>query len=154
MSRKEARTAVIGIGNPDRGDDGAGPALLERLRGRVGAHVDLIAHGGEATGLLELLQGAGRAYLIDACRAGEAPGTVRRIDALTCSLPLGGGDGSTHGFGVAQGLELGRALALLPERCVLYCIEGRAYEAGAPLSAAVRAAIDALAARLLAEIAE
>lgn len=154
MSRGERRTAVIGIGNPDRGDDGAGAAVLARLRGRVGADVDLIAHGGEATALLELLQGVRRAYLIDASEAGQAPGTVRRIDALACSLPHAGRQGSTHGLGVAQGIELGRAFALLPEQCVVYCIEGASYDLGAPLSSAVGAAVGAVAARLLAEIAE
>jgi hydrogenase maturation protease len=154
VRRTAPRTAVIGIGNPTRGDDGAGPAVLARLRGRVGAHVDLIAHDGEATTLLDLLQGARRAYLIDACHAGEAPGTVRRIDALACPLPRDGRQGSTHGLGVAQGLELGRALALLPQQCVVYCIEGACYEPGAPLSSPVRAAIDTVAARLLAEVPE
>lgn len=47
-----------------------------------------------------------------------------------------------------------RALALLPQRCVLYCIEGGSYEPGTPLSAPVCAAIDTLAARLIAEIGE
>lgn len=154
MRPKRPRVAVIGIGNPDRGDDGAGPALLGRLRGRVGEDVELIAHGGEAGALIDLLQDTTRAYLIDACRSGRPPGTLRRIDALACSLPVDGRDSSTHGLGLAQALELARALALLPQRCVVYCIEGRSYAPGASLSAPVLAAIDTLAARLIAELGE
>ena len=154
MRPKSPRTAVIGIGNPDRGDDGAGPALLRRLRGRVGEDIELIAHAGEAAALIDLLQDATRAYLIDACRSGRPPGTLRRIDAHACSLPRDGRESSTHGLGVAQALELARALTLLPRRCVVYCIEGGSYALGAPLSAPVLAAIDTLAARLLAELRE
>lgn len=154
MKPQGPRTAVIGIGNPDRGDDGAGPALLERLRGQVGRDVALIAHGGEAAALIELLQGATRAYLIDACRSGSPPGTLRRIDAHACALPRDARESSTHGLGLAQALELARALALLPRRCVVYGIEGGAFAPGAPLSAAVLAAIDTLTERLIAELRE
>jgi hypothetical protein len=31
------RTLILGIGNPLRGDDGLGPALIKRLQGKVGA---------------------------------------------------------------------------------------------------------------------
>jgi hydrogenase maturation protease len=146
------RTVVIGIGNPDRGDDAAGPQLLGRLRGRLPAHVQLIEQRGEATALLAQLQGCDAAYLIDACRSGSPPGALRRIDARDCPLPPDSGECSTHGFGLAQALELARALGLLPRRCVVYCIEGASYDPGAPLSAPVRCAIDTLAARLIAEI--
>ena len=152
MKPQGPRTAVIGIGNPDRGDDGAGVALLERLRGQVGKDIALIAHGGEATALIELLQGATGAYLIDACRSGNPPGTLRRIDARACSLPWDGRASSTHGLGLAQALELARALELLPRRCVVYGIEGGSFAPGARLSAAVLAAIDTLADRLIAEL--
>ncbi len=152
MRRPAPRIVVIGIGNADRGDDAAGPALLDRLRGRLPVHVELIEQRGESTALLAQLQDAGAAYLIDACRSGRPPGTVRRIDALASSLPRDGHHCSTHGFGVSQALELARALGLLPGRCVVYCIEGASYDPGAPLSAPVRMAIDTLAARLIAEI--
>jgi hydrogenase maturation protease len=146
------RTVVIGIGNPDRGDDAAGPQVLRRLRGRLPAHVELIEEGGESIALLDQLQGCEAAYLIDACRSGGPPGALRRIDARDCPLPPDSRECSTHGFGLAQALELGRALGLLPRRCVVYCIEGTSYDPGAPLSDPVRSAIDTLAARLIAEI--
>lgn len=33
----QGKRVIVGIGNPLRGDDGFGPALIERLQGRVGA---------------------------------------------------------------------------------------------------------------------
>lgn len=152
MRQSRPRTVVIGIGNPDRGDDGAGPALLARLRDNLPPDVALIAHGGEATALLGVLAEAGEAYLIDACRSGSRPGTVRRLDVLARPLPPQGGECSTHGLGVAQALELARALGMLPRRCVVYSIEGGSYQPGARLSPPVSAALDTLAPRLVAEI--
>lgn len=32
----KGQTVIVGIGNPLRGDDGFGPALIERLQGKVG----------------------------------------------------------------------------------------------------------------------
>ena len=32
----QGKTVIVGIGNPLRGDDGFGPALIDRLRGTVG----------------------------------------------------------------------------------------------------------------------
>ena len=152
MSCKRPRTIVIGIGNPDRGDDAAGPAALARLRGRLAPGIELIENNGEATALLALLEDAVEVYMIDACRSGRPPGTLHRIDALAHTLPPDGSECSTHGLGVAQGLELARVLGLLPPRCVVYLIEGESYEPGAPLSAAVCTAVASLAERLIAEL--
>ena len=44
---------------------------------------------------------------------------------------------STHGFGVAEGIELARALGALPPVCVVYAVEGERFETGAPISEAV-----------------
>ena len=60
---------------------------------------------------------------------------------------------STHAFGVADAVELARALDRLPERLDVYAIEGASFAAGAPLSPAVAAAIDELADLLAAEAA-
>ena len=146
------RQVVIGIGNLERGDDAAGRIALRQLRGRLSAGVALVEMSGEATELLATMEGAGAAYLIDACVSGAAPGAIHRFDAAVSPWPRALRSRSTHGLGLAEALELARALGVLPHRCVVYAIEGAAYDLGAPLSAPVRAQIDALAARLAAEI--
>jgi hydrogenase maturation protease len=147
-----ARQVAIGIGNLERGDDAAGRIALRELRGRLSADVALIEESGEASELLATMEGAGAAYLIDACVSGAAPGTIHRFDAAVSPWPRALRSCSTHGLGLAEALELARALGMLPHRCVVYAIEGAAYDLGAPLSAPVRAQIDTLAARLAAEI--
>jgi hydrogenase maturation protease len=59
---------------------------------------------------------------------------------------------STHGFGVADGIELARALGALPPVCVVYALEGSRFDAGEAMSAALEAALPEAAARVEAEI--
>jgi hydrogenase maturation protease len=146
------RRVVIGVGNLERGDDAAGRIALERLRGRLSADIELIAECGDAAAVLAAMEGARVAYLIDACASGAPPGTVYRFEPATSPEPRALRSCSTHGLGLAEALELARSLGTLPGCCVVYAIEGASFELGAPLSAPVRARIEALVPRLAAEI--
>jgi hydrogenase maturation protease len=154
MTAPVRRQIVIGIGNVSRGDDGAGRLVLKLLQAALpaGADIELIEHNGEGASLLSHLDGAGAAFIADACRSGAPPGTVRRFDAAAAPLPQSMSGFSTHGLGLAGAIELARALGQLPPRCVVYAIEGSSFEAGAPLSPAVMAASADAADRLRAEI--
>jgi hydrogenase maturation protease len=77
---------------------------------------------------------------------------VWRFDVGTGPLPQCAFTVSTHGFGLGEAIELARALGSLPPHCVVYAIEGATFEAGAPLSPPVAAAVGDVARRLLAEI--
>jgi hydrogenase maturation protease len=59
---------------------------------------------------------------------------------------------SSHSFGVADALELSRALGTLPPRVVVYAIEGRCFEPGAGLSPEVEQAAARVAAHVLREV--
>ena len=143
---------MIGIGNRERGDDAAGPIVLEQLRGRLPAHVELIEERGEATAVAAAMEGAAVAYLIDACASGAPPGTLHRFEAALAPWPRALRSCSTHGLGLPEALELARALGTLPDRCVVYAIEGVSYELGSPPSAPVLAQIAALVPRVIAEL--
>jgi hydrogenase maturation protease len=142
---------VVGIGNAMRGDDAAGLEVVGRLRERgPGAGVALRTLEGEGVALLDLWEGACAAVLVDSVRSGAAPGTVRRLDATAEPLPSGlRTSSSTHAVGVADAVELARALGRLPRRLVVYGIEGARFDAGAALSPPVAAVIDAVADRVL-----
>lgn len=152
MTSHHGRMIVIGAGNPERGDDAAGRAVVRLLRGALPDGVALVELDGEATALLAHLEDAAVAYIIDACASGLPAGSLQRFDASAEPLPQAGFSLSTHGFGLAEGIELARALGQLPGRCIVYAIEGSAFEAGAALSPPVAAAVAATAARLRAEI--
>lgn len=143
---------VIGIGNPDRGDDAVGRVVTRRLRQRAPAGVRVIDTDGEAAKLIDLFDGASQVVIVDAALSGAKPGTIRRLDATAGALPKAMFAMSTHAMGLADAVELARALAQLPTRCIVYAIEGAAFELGRPLSPAVAAAVDDVVARVLGEI--
>jgi hydrogenase maturation protease len=144
---------VIGIGNPDRGDDAAGREVARRLRATGLKGAEIFEHEGEATALLARLERARAAIIIDACVSDAAPGTVRRFDAVASSLPSGARGGSSHGFGLCEAIELARALGALPPRCFVYAIEGERFEIHAPMSKCVSEAVEHVAECVRAEIA-
>ena len=151
-----SRLLVLGVGNPHRGDDGLGHYAACYLAGlwRQRARTDLriLSVDGEATTLLERLSQADHVYLIDACRSKAAPGALFRFDARACALPTAHFGLSSHGPGLAEALELARALDLMPARCIVYAIEGESYASGAALSRAARLGARRAALRIRREI--
>ncbi len=145
------RCVVLCIGNPQRGDDAAGRAVARALRALLDG-VEIVEEEGEATRVLARLAGADAAFIVDACVSGQAPGEIRRFDIGAGPLPHTGFSASTHGFGLAEAVELARALGVLPPRCVVYAIEGASFDIGAPLSPAVATAVEIVAARMRADI--
>lgn len=149
-------TVVIGVGNAFRQDDGAGPAVVELLSGRVAPRVRLAVSDGEPTGLLDAWSGVGSAHLVDAVRTGSAPpGTLHRWVLRPSGgqwAPPAAGAGSTHALGLAQALRLADALVRSPRYLVLHGIEVAATGWHPGLSPPVAAAAAELAERLLAEL--
>ncbi|MGA2793089.1 MAG: hydrogenase maturation protease [Roseiarcus sp.] len=154
MTDRRGGTLIIGLGNPDRGDDAAGRAVAARLKARVPRDMRVIECGGEATALLARLGEADEVILVDAAISGAAPGTVERFEAHEAPLPAARFGMSTHGFGLAEAIELARALGQLPRRCVVYAIEGRSFALGDPLSPDVEAAVGTVVARILDAVCE
>jgi hydrogenase maturation protease len=152
MITADSRRLVLGIGNPERGDDAAGRHVARLLRTVVPDDMEVAEHDGEPTALIARLDGASAAYVIDACASGAPAGTLHRFDASAAPLPQSLFGLSTHGLGLAEAIELARALGQLPPRCIVYAIEGASFELDAPLSLPVSAAIAEVVRRLGSEI--
>ncbi len=148
------RTGVLvaGIGNPDRGDDGLGPAVANRLRGRVPAGVRILERNGDVLALIEEWSGCTAVVVVDAAAPLGRPGRIHRLD-LT-GQPLSGGlaRSSTHAFGIAEAVELAGSLGRLPGQLIAYLVEGERFDIGAPLSPLVAEAVDRVAERILVEL--
>lgn len=153
MNRSGRNCIVIGIGNPDRGDDAAGIAVARRLCRTLACDIDIVEESGEATALMMRLEGTSEAYLVDACSSEAVAGTIRRFDVARAPLTHIAFGASTHGFGVAEAIELARTLGQLPPLCIVYAIEGASFESGAPLSPPVAEAVTRVVERLSREIA-
>jgi hydrogenase maturation protease len=137
---------VIGVGNPDRGDDGVGRVVARLLR----PHMSVVEHNGEATALVDTLRSARHTWLIDAAQSDSPPGTIHRIDC-TKDIPLLRSTVSSHGFGLAEAIGLARALGTMPPHCIIYAIEGTCFTLGTPMSPPVTGAAREVAQRILAE---
>ncbi len=145
---------MVGVGNPLRGDDGAGLEVARRVRARArGDGFEVRELRGDPTELLELWLGREAVVLVDAMRSGASPGTFRRLDAGHEPLPARQRHGpvSTHAAGLADTIELARALGRLPARVIVYAVEGRRYDTGAELSDELAAIVPTLAERILRE---
>jgi hydrogenase maturation protease len=141
---------VIGVGNAWAGDDAAGLLVARMVRERAPGEVAVIEHEGEPTSLLEEWRSAALAIVVDATSGGGSPGEVRVMDATDAPLPAAFTGTSTHAFGLAEAIELGRALGRLPERLLVVGVEGARFEAGVEPSAEVATALEPAADRVLA----
>jgi hydrogenase maturation protease len=140
---------VIGVGNPYRRDDGAGPAVIAGLRHRCPSTVELAECDGEPTRLLDLWSGADLAVVVDAVRSGASPGTIHRRSLSHPSLGQAGG-ATSHAVDLGDAVALAAALDRLPARMLLYLVEAGDTSTGVGLTPAVDAAV----AELIEEIAE
>jgi hydrogenase maturation protease len=146
------RVVVIGVGNDFRRDDGAGPAVVTSLHGRVPAGVELVLTDGEPTRLIEAWTGAALAVVVDAIRADPPrPGRVHRF---VLDQPLGGPARTTssHGFGLDDAVRLALALDRMPGRLVVHAIEAADLAQGPGLTPLVAAAVGDVARAVLTDI--
>ena len=134
------------MGNEFRRDDGAGPAVIARLRalqpGDAGlSGVTLALSDGEPGRLIDLWEGASLAVVIDAVRdTARPPGHTCR---LAPGALAGAADGaaSSHGIGLGDTVELARALGRLPARLTVLAVVGRDFGFGTGLTAEVASAV-------------
>lgn len=131
-----APAVVIGIGNPDRRDDGVGPAVA-RLAARRLPGVTVMTCPAEPTAVLDAWDGAALAVIVDAA-AGGTPGRVRRcaLGDLVHAAPV-----SSHDLQLGQIWELGQALGRAPGAAVVVAVDVADTGYGQGLSPAVSAAL-------------
>jgi hydrogenase maturation protease len=142
----EAGAVVIGVGNEFRRDDGAGPAVVARLRGQLPDDVCLLVSDGEPTRLIEAWAGAPLAVIVDAVRAEPAvPGRLHRLVLHRAGAAVGR-PASSHGLGLDCAIGLAQALDRMPGMLILHAVEAADVGQGPGLTPAVAAIIDTLAA--------
>lgn len=136
---------VIGLGNPDRGDDAVGVEVANRVRALGPSGVDVVVTDDPAS-LLDLWAGVDDVVVVDAMVSHREAGSVVRLDVAGTGVPgHGWASAGSHAFGLGAAVELSRALGTLPPSLVLVGVEVGATEAGAGLTPAVSAAIDTAA---------
>lgn len=147
---------VIGIGSPF-GDDQVGFLLIDELRQSEQLHsylnseLELLAVDRPGANLLSLFEKAERVIIIDAVVSGAGLGQLHRWPDSTalesCDSFL-----SSHGFGLAQALTLGRQLALLPEQLLVLGVEIDPVVTDADLSVRLGKRLPALTDKIVEEV--
>ena len=143
---------IIGIGNPYRGDDAVGLRIAQDIKKKSPDHVNVIEQSGEGISLMDSWKDSDAVILIDAVYSGAKPGTIHRFDAHTQPIPSKFFHYSTHAFGVAEAIELARALKQLPPHLIVYGIEGKCFEAGIKLSWEAEKAVEEVMMRVQQDI--
>lgn len=133
---------ILGLGNLDRGDDGAGIHAARLLRANRRVH-----EVRDCSRLIDLWEDESDVTVIDATISGAEPGTITRFDGLKERLPADTFK-STHSFGLAESVELARVLNRLPGRLTIYGIEADSLDHGGSLSPRVERAVETLASTL------
>ena len=136
---------IVGYGNRGRGDDGAGAMVAGRLQ-ELGMDAEICT--GDAFSLIGAWN-SDDVVVVDAMVTGAPAGTVRLWNGRQVRFQ-GSPAASTHGLGVAEAIELARALGRLPQRLRVFGIEGRSFAIGSDISPEVMHAVEKIT-RLLAE---
>ncbi|HWO66862.1 MAG TPA: hydrogenase maturation protease [Umezawaea sp.] len=136
---------VVGCGNPMRGDDGVGPALVRHLWARgVPDGARLVDGGTAGTDLAFRMREADRVVIVDAGAVGTTPGTVYRVPtAMLDDLPPLQGL-HTRSFRWDHAVAFARwALAdACPDDITVFLVEAENVAMGADLSPSVVTAVD------------
>ncbi len=142
---------VVGIGNPYRGDDAAGWAVIDGLMEIVGSVIKLVKERGDIADLIDIFSRYKSVYLIDACLSSELIGTWQRIDVNKQPIVEKNVQASTHGFSVCQAISLAKNLDQLPNKLILYAINGDNYSVSNALSPSVARGVDSVIKAILNE---
>lgn len=154
MSKPE--TLILGLGNPLRGDDGVGPAVVAALRpAGLPVHVQLQDAGAPGLELLLLWEGFEHVIIVDAaemqlpagawrCFSIKGPGALEGPGACSAEVTQHAIGGTLHSVGLGEALALAAALERLPPRLTVVGVQPAAIDWDMALSPAVTAALPAV----------
>jgi hydrogenase maturation protease len=149
-----ATTLILALGNPLRGDDGVGTAVIEALREyQLPPDVELLDGGTPGLETVLYFQGRDRVIVVDAADMGLDPGEWRRF--TLGDIRLKSNDmalrGTLHYAGLAEAVALAEAMDALPAELVIYGIQPQAIGWQPGLSDAVRTVIEEVARQIAGE---
>jgi len=142
MNDSRSKPLVVGIGNSSCGDDAVGPEVVARIRE---SHTETLTTQtiiGDPSQLIGAMKGHRFVILVDAMLRHSATGALHIFDASKVALPAElFATFSTHSFGLANAIELARALGELPQKLVVLGIEGERFDPGQSMSSRVQEAV-------------
>ena len=148
-------TLVLGLGNILLRDEGVGVRVVERLLEQYDFPEGVRVMDGGTLGLdlLPFLEEASRLLVIDAVQARKPPGTLVRLVGDEIPIFLDVSKVSPHQEGLQDLLAVALLKGYLPEEVVFWGAQITSLGVGLDLSDAVAEQVDALAEKVLVELA-
>lgn len=148
--KTDRKTLVLALGNPLRGDDGVGAAVLQQLdQMDLPPHVTMIDGGTPGLESVLLLQGYQRAIIIDAADMGREAGEWECFSPQNVDFSRGDIRGTLHYAGLAEALTLGGVLNILPDEIMIYGVQPEIIGWSPGLSEPVQTAIPQVSTSIL-----
>lgn len=145
------RVVVIGVGNLLLKDEGVGIHVVKALQ-EIGLPPDVkLIDGGTSPDLIAYTKAGDKLIIIDAARAGGAPGTIYRFRPEDLA-PETGTLTSAHELGVKQDLELMSLLGNEPAEIIIIGVEPDEIDSGLELSAVLQKRLPEIVKIVLKEI--
>jgi hydrogenase maturation protease len=145
-------TLIVGLGNPLRGDDGAGVRVAEALAAKpLPREVEVVDGGTEGLGIVSLMAGRRRVIFVDAAEMDRSPGHFVRFTPDEVHLSKDDQHLSVHAAGLRDALLLARALDRMPDEVIIFGVQPATIDWDSELSPQVEAALPGLIEAVLAE---
>ncbi len=146
-------TAIIGCGNPNRRDDGAGQEVLRLLAPQIAGGSDrirLLDAGTDGMAVMFAAKGCESLIIVDACRSGAAAGAIFEVPGAELEQPRPAGSFTLHDFRWDHALHAGRQIfrEAFPADVTVYLIEAETVDLGIGLSDEVAAAAAQVAGKI------
>ena len=148
-------TLVLGLGNILLGDEGVGVRVVERLLEQYDfpEGVQVMDGGTLGLDLLPYVEDASRLLVVDAVQARKPPGTLVRMAGDEIPVFLDASKVSPHQEGLQDLLAVAMLKGYLPGEVVFWGVQVESLGVGLDMSEAVADQVEALAGKVLSELA-
>lgn len=142
--------AIVGCGNTNRSDDGAGPVVIRALRAQPDVEADedvmLLDAGTDGIAVMFAAEACDELIVVDACQPHGNPGTIHEVPGRDLA-PSPAAALNLHDFRWDHALNAGRRLFRdgFVDDVTVFLIEAETVDAGLDLSPPVEAAVARLA---------
>lgn len=130
-----SQVLIIGIGNEYRNDDGIGLLIAKEIKERQIPFVIVKENYGDFTEMIELWRNFKNVILIDAVSSGAKPGTLYEFDLKEARQLFDERlNRFVHGFSFNKAIKLAEILNALPEKLMVFGVEGENFNYGQNIS--------------------
>jgi hydrogenase maturation protease len=146
---------VIGLGSEFRSDDQIGIETVKQLASRFSGNprIEFMQAKADPTLLIEIWSQRQLVIVVDAFAiAGLAPGSLLELEENDFKHLHYNEKTSSHFLSLKEGLQLGAALGQLPQKILIYGIQGENFNFGEQLSTRVQESIPRLISKIEAQL--